>query len=256
MTLGVARTIGELKRMSSPHGRTRMIVFPLRRSVELKAATASSRVETLPMFVRSRPSRARRTISLSWARSGTTTKSTVRPSAGRASVGPAMVTSVPPARITRADRFAMSPPRTSNTRSTPPTSSRVSFSRSTNSCAPPARVVAISLIDLRLQHRPHVPRLNTDHRQVGFGKSTEQPLRQRSGFQSNPLEAVSRVPQYRQQSVGFTRDLHFSPHPARVIHNADARVLDRNVQSSKIVHAALLLLMLEAASADLVSPSA
>ena len=44
--VGVARTIGELKRMSSPHGRTRMIVFPLRRSVELKAATASSRVET------------------------------------------------------------------------------------------------------------------------------------------------------------------------------------------------------------------
>ena len=84
--VGIARTIGELKRMSSPHGRTRMIVFPLRRSVELKAATASSRVETLPMFVRSRPSRARRTISLSWARSGTTTKSTVRPSAGRASL--------------------------------------------------------------------------------------------------------------------------------------------------------------------------
>jgi hypothetical protein len=36
-----------------------MIVFPLRRSVRLKAATASSRVETLPMFVRSRPSRTR-----------------------------------------------------------------------------------------------------------------------------------------------------------------------------------------------------
>jgi hypothetical protein len=33
-----------------------MIVFPLRRSVGFKAATASSRVETLPMFVRSRPS--------------------------------------------------------------------------------------------------------------------------------------------------------------------------------------------------------
>src|SRR6516162_11021171 len=32
-----------------PHGRTRMIVFPLRRSVGFKAATASSRVETLPM---------------------------------------------------------------------------------------------------------------------------------------------------------------------------------------------------------------
>src|SRR5262249_47462367 len=47
----------------SPHGRTRMIVFPLRRSVGLKAATASSRVDTLPMFVRSRPSRTRWTIS-------------------------------------------------------------------------------------------------------------------------------------------------------------------------------------------------
>src|SRR6516165_5500209 len=44
------------------HGRTRMIVFPLRRSVGFKAATASSRVETLPMFVRSRPSRTRWTI--------------------------------------------------------------------------------------------------------------------------------------------------------------------------------------------------
>src|SRR5689334_10224920 len=34
-----------------PHGRTRMIVFPLRRSVGFKAATASSRFATLPMFV-------------------------------------------------------------------------------------------------------------------------------------------------------------------------------------------------------------
>ena len=48
-----------------PHGRTRMIVFPGRRSVELKAATASSRGETVPMFVRSRPSRTRWTISAS-----------------------------------------------------------------------------------------------------------------------------------------------------------------------------------------------
>ena len=82
-------------------GRTRMIVFPGRRSVGLKAATASSRVETLPMFVRSRPSRTRRTISISWARSDSTTKSTVKPSAGRASVGPAMVTRIPRARISQ-----------------------------------------------------------------------------------------------------------------------------------------------------------
>src|SRR5215469_3046688 len=53
----------------------RMIVFPVIRSVELKAATASSRAATLPMFVRRRPFWARRTTSLNWARSGTTTKS-------------------------------------------------------------------------------------------------------------------------------------------------------------------------------------
>jgi hypothetical protein len=43
---------------------------------------------------------------------------------------------------------------------------------------------------------------------------------------------------------------------SHLIHNADARVLDRYVQSRKIVHAALLLLMLEAENTDLVSPSA
>src|SRR5438105_1862028 len=61
-----------------------MIVFPLIRSVRLKAATASSRAATLPMFVRSRPTRTRWTSSLNWARSGTTTKSIVRPPEGRA----------------------------------------------------------------------------------------------------------------------------------------------------------------------------
>src|SRR5689334_6183870 len=53
------------RRSPSPHGRTRMIVFPLTRVVGLKAATASARVETVPMFVRSRPSRTRWTISVS-----------------------------------------------------------------------------------------------------------------------------------------------------------------------------------------------
>src|SRR5262247_2898150 len=90
----------------------------------------------------------------------------------------------------------------------------------------------------------------------GAGESTEQPLRQRSSFQSNSLEVVGGVPQHRQESVRFTRHLHFPQDPARVIHNADTRLIDRNVQSSKMVHAALLLLMLEAVITDLVSPSA
>jgi len=60
-------------------------------------------------------------------------------------------------------------------------------------------------------------------------------LRQRSSFQSNPLEVVSRTLQNRQQSVRLARDLHLPHDLTRIIHNADARVLDRDVQSSKIV---------------------
>ena len=52
-----------------------MIVFPGRRTVGLKAATASSRVETVPMLVRNLPSRTRWTISPSCPRSDSTTKS-------------------------------------------------------------------------------------------------------------------------------------------------------------------------------------
>src|SRR6478736_3416960 len=110
-----------------------------------------------------------------------------------------------------------------------------------------ARIVAVSLVNLRLQRRSHVPRLDTDYRQAHFGKRAEQPLRQRSSFQSSSLEAVGGVLQHRQQRCRLARHLHFTNDLARVIHNADARVLDRNVQSSKMLHAALLLLMLEAA---------
>src|SRR5664280_1942080 len=78
-----------------------------------------------------------------------------------------------------------------------------------------------------------------------------------SGPASSPiLEVVGGVLQHRQQSVRFTLHLHLPHDPARVIHNADTCLLDRNVQSSKMVHAALLLLMLEALTTDLVSPSA
>src|SRR5271170_3339379 len=107
-----------------------------------------------------------------------------------------------------------------------------------------------------IKPRPHVPRLDTDHRQACFGKPTEKPLRQRPGLQSDTLETVDRVPQNLQQSFRLACDPYFPHDPARVIHNADARLLDRYVQSSKLVHAALLLLMLEAVTTDLVSPSA
>src|SRR5882724_2510556 len=117
-----------------------------------------------------------------------------------------------------------------------------------------ARIVAVRLVDLRRQHGPHVPCLNTDHWQARFGENAVKPLRQQPSFQSNSLEAVEG--QNLQESFRLTCHSRFPHDLARIIHNADARLLDRHIESSKIVHAALLLLMLEAAYADLVSPSA
>ena len=64
------------------------------------------------------------------------------------------------------------------------------------------------------------------------------PLGLRPRVQSDPLETVWGVPQYCQQRLRFARNLHFSNDLARLIHNADGRVLDRDVQSSKMVLAA------------------
>src|SRR6266404_5482760 len=119
-----------------------------------------------------------------------------------------------------------------------------------------ARIVAVGLVDLRLQHRPHVRRLETDHWQACFGKRAEKPLRYWPGFQSDPREAVDGVPQNLQQSFWLACYLHFPHDSARVIHNAATGLLDRYVQSRKMVHVALLLQMLEAVTTDLVSPSA
>jgi len=65
--------------------------------------------------------------------------------AGCVSVGRRWTTSVPPARIRPADALPdVGRPMTSNTRSTLPTSSRVSLSRSTNSCAPTSSAFGLS----------------------------------------------------------------------------------------------------------------
>src|SRR5262245_21642462 len=88
-----------------------------------------------------------------------------------------------------------------------------------------ARIVAVRLVDLRLQHRLHVPRLNADHMQSCFGESAEQPLRRRSSFQPNSLEVVGGVLQQRQHRFRFARHLYFPNDLACVIHNADARLL-------------------------------
>jgi hypothetical protein len=92
-----------------------------------------------------------------------------------------------------------------------------------------ARIVAVGLVDLRLQRCSHVPRLDADHWQARFGERAVKPLRHGSSFQPNPLEVVGGVREHLQQSFGFARHLHFPDDPARIIQNADTRLLDRHV---------------------------
>src|SRR5262249_47679684 len=58
---------------------------------------------------------------------------------------------------------------------------------------------------------------------------------------ANPLEAIVLLRQHLQESFRLTRHSHFPHDLARIIHNADARLLDRHIESSKIVHPALSL---------------
>src|SRR3974390_3249541 len=109
-----------------------------------------------------------------------------------------------------------------------------------------AGIIAIRLVDLSLQRGAHVPRLSANDGQARLGQSAEQPLRQWPRFQSDPLEVIGSVLEHLQESVRIALNLRFADNPTRVIHNAQARHLDRYVQSSKMLHAALLLLLLEA----------
>jgi len=84
----------------------------------------------------------------------------------------------------------------------------------------PRAIVAIRLVDLRLQNRSHVPRLNTNHRQARFRKSAKKPLRERPRFQPNPLEGLAGGHQNLEQRLRFARHFHFPHPPARIIHNA------------------------------------
>src|SRR3981189_1641175 len=115
-----------------------------------------------------------------------------------------------------------------------------------------ARIVAVRLVDLRLQHRLHVPRLNADHRQSCFGESAEQPLRQRSSFQPNSLEVVGGVLQRRQHASSS-----LATFTSRTILPASStmQMLVSLTETSSPAKWSILLLMLAAVFTDLVSPS-
>ena len=119
-----------------------MIVFPLIRSVGLKAATASSRAATLPMFVRTRPSRARLTISVQLRAIGYDDEEN-RPAVS----GPRLGRAGDGHQRSSGSNYARGPLRDvaaediENRIELRRPLARTSLSRSTNSCAPKSRAV-------------------------------------------------------------------------------------------------------------------
>src|SRR3974390_1689311 len=102
-----------------------------------------------------------------------------------------------------------------------------------------AGIIAIRLVDLSLQRCAHVPRLYANYGQACLSQSAEQPLRQWPRFQSDPLEVIGPVLEHLQESVRIAPHFRFADDLTCLIHNAEARQLDRYVQSSKMLHAAL-----------------
>src|SRR3974377_2302523 len=96
-----------------------------------------------------------------------------------------------------------------------------------------AGIIAIRLVDLGLQRCAHVPRLYANYGQARLGQSAEQPLRQWPRFQSNPLEVIGPVLEHLQESVRIAPNLRFADDPACLIHNNEARKLDRYLPARK-----------------------
>jgi hypothetical protein len=71
----------------------------------------------------------------------------------------------------------------------------------------------------RITRRVPLSRLNTNHWQARFGENAVKPLRQRSSFQLNSLEAIDGVRQNLQESFRLTRHPRFPHDLARIIHD-------------------------------------
>ncbi|MBR0868408.1 hypothetical protein ACVMFA_003658 [Bradyrhizobium liaoningense] len=89
-------------------------------------------------------------------------------------------------------------------------------------------------------------RLDADYRQASLRQPAEQPLRQRSSLEPNPIKPPNRIVECSKKIVRVTHQPRFPANAARFVDNAQGRLFDRHVQSSVMFHAALLRLMLVA----------
>jgi hypothetical protein len=83
-----------------------------------------------------------------------------------------------------------------------------------------AGIMAIGLVRLGFQECLGVTRLDADHRQAGFGRALEQPLRQWSGFKTDPFDLPGRVLEHPRKILRVTGNFHLAANRARFVHDA------------------------------------
>lgn len=118
------------------------------------------------------------------------------------------------------------------------------------------RIVAVRLIRLGFQKGLGMPGLDADHRQSCLGKSFIEPLRQWSGFKTDPLNLPLRVLDHRDQILRVRGNLRLPTNLACLINNADRGLFHRHIQCTIVFHPALLPDVEAVERHDLVLPSA
>ena len=118
------------------------------------------------------------------------------------------------------------------------------------------RVIAVALVDLSFQKGFGVAGLDANHRQASVCQRIEEPLRELTRLEPNPLEVPDWILQDAQQILRMRGDLDLTADPSRLVQDAHGGFFDRDVQSRIVFHAACLPLRFEAAASLYPQPGA
>ena len=83
-----------------------------------------------------------------------------------------------------------------------------------------AGIIAIGLVRLGLQECLGVPGLDADHWKACLGKTFVQPLRQWSGFKTDPFDLPGRVLEHPRKILRVTGNFHLAANRARFVRDA------------------------------------
>ncbi len=99
-----------------------------------------------------------------------------------------------------------------------------------------ARIDPVGLHRHGARRRLQVPRVETDHRQAGGRQTVVHRRRQRPSLEPDALEPEPRLLQPRGDRLRLRSDPPFLHHLARLIDDADRRLLHRNIQTDIMLH--------------------